>query len=139
MRCLQWQPAETGGACRATDGKHIGDVAKMSIDGAAVVHPAPHHLNKNQSEIARRILREINERLGFLQNVGLKYLTLSRITHSPVARASASGSASQIGSGLTGGAALDEPSIGLHQQDNSRLLDTLKRLRIGKFGGRRRA
>ncbi len=88
-------------------------------------------LTPSQSEIAERILKEINERLGFLKNVGLEYLTLSR------ASATLSGGesqrirlASQIGSGLTGVLyVLDEPSIGLHQRDNERLLATLRRLR----------
>src|SRR5207249_3073567 len=91
----------------------------------------PKALNAQQNEIATRILKEINERLGFLKNVGLDYLTLSR------ASATLSGGesqrirlASQIGSGLTGVLyVLDEPSIGLHQRDNARLLETLKRLR----------
>ena len=75
------------------DGKHIGDVAKMSIDACGEWFTQLHTtLNKNQNEIARRILREINERLGFLQNVGLEYLTLSRASRTPRAgRASASG------------------------------------------------
>ena len=88
-------------------------------------------LTPKQREIAARILKEINERLGFLKNVGLEYLTLSR------ASGTLSGGesqrirlASQIGSGLTGVLyVLDEPSIGLHQRDNDRLLATLKRLR----------
>ncbi len=90
-----------------------------------------HRLSPKQREIAKRILKEINERLGFLNNVGLEYLTLSR------ASGTLSGGesqrirlASQIGSGLTGVLyVLDEPSIGLHQRDNSRLLTTLERLR----------
>jgi excinuclease ABC subunit A len=89
------------------------------------------HLKPQAREIARRILREINERLGFLNDVGLDYLTLARSS------GSLSGGesqrirlASQIGSGLTGVLyVLDEPSIGLHQRDNDRLLATLKRLR----------
>ncbi len=88
-------------------------------------------LTQKQRDIAQRILKEINERLGFLKNVGLEYLTLSR------ASGTLSGGesqrirlASQIGSGLTGVLyVLDEPSIGLHQRDNDRLLATLKRLR----------
>jgi excinuclease ABC subunit A len=91
----------------------------------------PKHLSAKHREIAQRILKEINERLGFLQDVGLEYLTLSR------ASGTLSGGesqrirlASQIGSGLTGVLyVLDEPSIGLHQRDNRRLLDTLVRLR----------
>ncbi len=88
-------------------------------------------LTNKQLEIADRVLREINERLGFLNNVGLDYLTLSRSS------GTLSGGesqrirlASQIGSGLTGVLyVLDEPSIGLHQRDNDRLLQTLVRLR----------
>lgn len=89
------------------------------------------HLRPKDREIAYRILKEINERLGFLNAVGLEYLTLSR------GSGTLSGGesqrirlASQIGSGLTGVLyVLDEPSIGLHQRDNDRLLETLKRLR----------
>ncbi|MBV8427007.1 MAG: excinuclease ABC subunit UvrA [Hyphomicrobiales bacterium] len=91
----------------------------------------PGRLTSKQNEIAHRILKEINDRLRFLVDVGLEYLTLSR------ASATLSGGesqrirlASQIGSGLTGVLyVLDEPSIGLHQRDNARLLETLKRLR----------
>ena len=89
------------------------------------------HLRPKDREIARRILREINDRLGFLVDVGLDYLSLARSS------GTLSGGesqrirlASQIGSGLTGVLyVLDEPSIGLHQRDNDRLLTTLKRLR----------
>ena len=113
-------------------GLHISEVSAMSIDHAHDwFMELENHLSKQQREIARRILREINERLGFLRNVGLEYLTLSR------ASGTLSGGesqrirlASQIGSGLTGVLyVLDEPSIGLHQRDNARLLKTLKRLR----------
>ena len=113
-------------------GLHISEVARMSIDGASDwFGSVEDHLTAQRREIARRILREINERLGFLKNVGLEYLTLSR------ASATLSGGesqrirlASQIGSGLTGVLyVLDEPSIGLHQRDNNRLLATLIRLR----------
>ena len=113
-------------------GLHISEVAEMSIDHAHDWFSGLEaHLGKQQREIARRILREINERLGFLKNVGLEYLTLSR------ASGTLSGGesqrirlASQIGSGLTGVLyVLDEPSIGLHQRDNARLLKTLERLR----------
>src|SRR3989475_1053600 len=91
----------------------------------------PKALNAQQNEIAARVLKEIRERLSFLLDVGLNYLTLSR------ASGTLSGGesqrirlASQIGSGLTGVLyVLDEPSIGLHQRDNARLLETLKRLR----------
>ena len=113
-------------------GLNISQVAVMSIDRAADwFAKLDGVLTPKQSQIASLILREINERLGFLMNVGLEYLTLSR------ASATLSGGesqrirlASQIGSGLTGVLyVLDEPSIGLHQRDNQRLLETLKRLR----------
>jgi len=113
-------------------GKHVSEVTALSIDEARDWFGGlEKHLNKTQREIARRILREINERLGFLTNVGLEYLTLSRSS-----RTLSGGEsqrirlASQIGSGLTGVLyVLDEPSIGLHQRDNERLLATLERLR----------
>ena len=114
------------------DGRHIGQVAELSIlDVAAWFQALAPKLTRKQSEIAGRILKEINERLGFLVNVGLEYLTLSRNS------GTLSGGesqrirlASQIGSGLTGVLyVLDEPSIGLHQRDNARLLETLKSLR----------
>ncbi|WP_170570024.1 excinuclease ABC subunit UvrA [Ruegeria atlantica] len=113
-------------------GLHVGQVVQMSIKEAlAWVEAAPNHLSNQKNEIARAILKEIRERLGFLNNVGLEYLTLSRSS------GTLSGGesqrirlASQIGSGLTGVLyVLDEPSIGLHQRDNDRLLGTLKNLR----------
>jgi len=113
-------------------GLHISQVAGMSIIAAHDWFSAlPEKLSPKSREIAGRILREIDHRLGFLVDVGLEYLTLSR------ASATLSGGesqrirlASQIGSGLTGVLyVLDEPSIGLHQRDNARLLETLKRLR----------
>ena len=113
-------------------GLDITAVAEMSIlDVARWFGELDQHLTKKHREIAARILKEINERLGFLKNVGLEYLTLAR------ASGTLSGGesqrirlASQIGSGLTGVLyVLDEPSIGLHQRDNDRLLETLKRLR----------
>ena len=113
-------------------GLHAGDVVKMSIrDAADWCDTVPEHLSAQKNEIAKAILKEIRERLGFLNNVGLEYLTLSR------ASGTLSGGesqrirlASQIGSGLTGVLyVLDEPSIGLHQRDNDRLLETLKNLR----------
>ncbi len=113
-------------------GRHIGEVTELAIEAAAAWFEAlPAQLTAKQSEIASRILKEINERLGFLVNVGLSYLTLARDA------GSLSGGesqrirlASQIGSGLTGVLyVLDEPSIGLHQRDNHRLLETLKNLR----------
>jgi excinuclease ABC subunit A len=114
------------------DGKHIGQVSQMSIRGAGDWFDSlPSKLNDKQMEIAERILKEIRERLKFLNDVGLDYLTLSRNS------GTLSGGesqrirlASQIGSGLTGVLyVLDEPSIGLHQRDNARLLDTLRHLR----------
>ena len=113
-------------------GLHIGEVVQMSIKEAyAWVGCVPARLSKQKNEIARLILKEIRERLGFLNNVGLEYLTLARNA------GTLSGGesqrirlASQIGSGLTGVLyVLDEPSIGLHQRDNDRLLMTLKNLR----------
>ncbi|MFD0858347.1 excinuclease ABC subunit UvrA [Roseovarius aquimarinus] len=113
-------------------GLHIGQVVQMSIREALDwVTEAPASLSNQKQEIARAIFKEIRERLGFLNNVGLEYLTLSRNA------GTLSGGesqrirlASQIGSGLTGVLyVLDEPSIGLHQRDNDRLLQTLKNLR----------
>ncbi|ODM42529.1 excinuclease ABC subunit UvrA [Cereibacter johrii] len=113
-------------------GLHIGQVVQMSIKEAfAWIETVPGHLTAQKNEIARAILKEIRERLGFLVNVGLDYLSMSR------AAGTLSGGesqrirlASQIGSGLTGVLyVLDEPSIGLHQRDNDRLLTTLKNLR----------
>jgi len=113
-------------------GLHAGNVVQMSIAEAhAWISGVPDHLTQQKNEIARAILKEIRERLGFLVNVGLNYLSLSRNA------GTLSGGesqrirlASQIGSGLTGVLyVLDEPSIGLHQRDNDRLLTTLKNLR----------
>jgi excinuclease ABC subunit A len=113
-------------------GKHIGEVTDLSIRAANQwFAELPKTLTKQQTEIATRILKEIRERLQFLVDVGLDYLTLSRSS------GTLSGGesqrirlASQIGSGLTGVLyVLDEPSIGLHQRDNARLLETLKHLR----------
>ncbi len=114
------------------DRLHISQVAEFSVAQAAEWFGALNDkLRRKDQQIAERILKEINERLKFLVDVGLDYLTLSR------GSASLSGGesqrirlASQIGSGLTGVLyVLDEPSIGLHQRDNARLLETLKRLR----------
>jgi excinuclease ABC subunit A len=113
-------------------GHHVGQVVEKSIrEALAWVEGVPETLGVQKNEIARAILKEIRERLGFLNNVGLEYLTLSR------SAGTLSGGesqrirlASQIGSGLTGVLyVLDEPSIGLHQRDNDRLLTTLKNLR----------
>ncbi len=111
---------------------HVGQVVQMSIKEAYDwCQTVPEALSKQKNEIAHAILKEIRERLGFLNNVGLDYLTLSRNS------GTLSGGesqrirlASQIGSGLQGVLyVLDEPSIGLHQRDNDRLLTTLKNLR----------
>ncbi|MBV9571824.1 MAG: excinuclease ABC subunit UvrA [Alphaproteobacteria bacterium] len=113
-------------------GLHIGEVCEKSIRHADEwFRDVDKKLNKQQREIAARILKEIRERLRFLNNVGLDYLTLSRNS------GTLSGGesqrirlASQIGSGLTGVLyVLDEPSIGLHQRDNAKLLESLKGLR----------
>ncbi len=114
------------------DGQHIGEVSLLSVKAAIEwAENLPQKLDAKRNEIAHRILKEIVDRLAFLRDVGLDYLTLSR------ASGTLSGGesqrirlASQIGSGLTGVLyVLDEPSIGLHQRDNARLLDTLRRLR----------
>ncbi|WP_053368215.1 excinuclease ABC subunit UvrA [Bacillus sp. FJAT-27245] len=112
------------------NGKHVGEVTSLSVNEA---HQFFHSLDLTEKEmkIARLVLREIGERLGFLVNVGLDYLTLSR------AAGTLSGGeaqrirlATQIGSRLTGVLyILDEPSIGLHQRDNDRLIGTLKSMR----------
>ena len=118
--------------CVKIGGKHIGEISELSVRRAGEwFETVPKALNAQQNEIAARVLKEIRERLSFLLDVGLNYLTLAR------ASGTLSGGesqrirlASQIGSGLTGVLyVLDEPSIGLHQRDNARLLETLKRLR----------
>ena len=112
--------------------QHIGELVKYSISDSLIwINGISSNLTKQKNEIAAAIIKEIQERLGFLVNVGLNYLTLSRNS------GTLSGGesqrirlASQIGSGLTGVLyVLDEPSIGLHQRDNDRLLGTLKDLR----------
>ncbi len=137
---------QTAQACEACHGKRLNEKAlsvkvamtdiaaptAMSVNAAKEWFLAlPEQLTDTQNQIARAILKEINERLGFLDNVGLDYLNLDRTS------GTLSGGesqrirlASQIGSGLSGVLyVLDEPSIGLHQRDNDRLLETLKRLR----------
>ncbi|MEM6712637.1 MAG: excinuclease ABC subunit UvrA [Pseudomonadota bacterium] len=113
-------------------GQHIGEISQLSIrDANDWFDTLPEKLTEKQNAIAVRILKEIRDRLKFLNDVGLQYLTLSRSS------GTLSGGesqrirlASQIGSGLTGVLyVLDEPSIGLHQRDNDRLLETLKHLR----------
>ncbi len=137
---LASRPCETCGGKRLrpealavrVGGRDISEVAALSIGEAGRWFAGlEDELTPKQREIAARILREINDRLGFLNNVGLDYLSLDR------ASGTLSGGesqrirlASQIGSGLTGVLyVLDEPSIGLHQRDNDRLLATLRRLR----------
>ncbi|WP_435417264.1 excinuclease ABC subunit UvrA [Parerythrobacter aurantius] len=134
------QPCETCGGKRLNEkalsvkvaGTDIATSVKMSVaDAKAWFLGLEAQLTDTQQQIARAILKEINERLGFLDNVGLDYLNLDRTS------GTLSGGesqrirlASQIGSGLSGVLyVLDEPSIGLHQKDNDRLLETLKRLR----------
>ena len=118
--------------CVKIAGKHIGQWPRCRSSAQANGSPScPRSSTPKQNEIAVRVLKEIRERLNFLVDVGLDYLTLSR------GSGTLSGGesqrirlATQIGSGLTGVLyVLDEPSIGLHQRDNARLLDTLKRLR----------
>ncbi|MDA9918306.1 excinuclease ABC subunit UvrA [Erythrobacter sp.] len=134
------QPCETCGGKRLNEkslavkvaGTDIATPTTMSVSDAKDWFLAlDAKLTDQQSQIAKAILKEINERLGFLDNVGLDYLNLDRTS------GTLSGGesqrirlASQIGSGLSGVLyVLDEPSIGLHQRDNDRLLETLKRLR----------
>ncbi len=118
--------------CVKIDNQNISEVTKKSITDAKIWFSSLNEkLNEKEKKIAQHILKEINERLDFLLNVGLDYLTLSRES------GTLSGGesqrirlASQIGSGLTGVLyVLDEPSIGLHQKDNVKLINALKRLR----------
>ncbi|MFC3098278.1 excinuclease ABC subunit UvrA [Alteraurantiacibacter palmitatis] len=134
------QPCETCNGARLNEkalcvkvaGTSIADPVRLSVaDALAFFTALPGKLTDTQNQIARAILKEIVERLGFLNNVGLDYLNLDRTS------GTLSGGesqrirlASQIGSGLSGVLyVLDEPSIGLHQRDNDMLLATLKRLR----------
>ncbi|MDN5247742.1 MAG: excinuclease ABC subunit UvrA [Wolbachia endosymbiont of Tyrophagus putrescentiae] len=112
--------------------KHVGEVARLSVDESLDwFKKLPEKLTEQQKQISEKILNEIIKRLTFLKDVGLEYLTIDRES------STLSGGesqrirlASQIGSGLTGVLyVLDEPSIGLHQCDNDRLIDTLKNLR----------
>ena len=118
--------------CIKIDGHHIGEASHLTIAKALEWFTnLPNKLNATHNKIADRVLKEIRERIGFLNNVGLEYLTLARES------GTLSGGesqrirlASQIGSGLTGVLyVLDEPSIGLHQRDNDKLIKTLKHLR----------
>lgn len=123
---------KTEALCIKIADNHIGQVSDMTIiDSLNWFKNLPNKLSETHNKIAERVLREITERLGFLNNVGLEYLTLARES------GTLSGGesqrirlASQIGSGLTGILyVLDEPSIGLHQRDNNKLIKTLEHLR----------
>ncbi len=118
--------------CVKINGMDIIDVCDMPIeDSYNWFVDLPNHLTKQENDIARMVLREITSRLLFLKNVGLGYLTMSRMSGTlSGGEAQRIRLASQIGSGLSGVLyVLDEPSIGLHQSDNDKLLDTLKMLR----------
>lgn len=118
--------------CVKIAGKHIGEICQMTIENASTwIEELPNNLNKKDNAIAERVIQELVRRIGFLNNVGLDYLTLARKS------GTLSGGesqrirlASQIGAGLSGVLyVLDEPSIGLHQCDNTKLLKTLKSLK----------
>ena len=118
--------------CVKINNLHISEVTEKSITEAQKwFKDLENNLSKRDLKIAEHILKEINERLNFLLNVGLDYLTLSRRSGTlSGGEAQRIRLASQIGSGLTGVLyVLDEPSIGLHQKDNVKLIDALKRLR----------
>ncbi len=118
--------------CVKINNLNISEVTKKSIlDAAEWFKNLDKNLDKRQFKIAEHVLKEINERLNFLLNVGLDYLTLSRESGTlSGGEAQRIRLASQIGSGLTGVLyVLDEPSIGLHQKDNVKLINALKRLR----------
>lgn len=118
--------------CVKINGFDIMDACDLAVDDSlAWFTDLPNHLTQKENDIARVILREITSRLQFLQNVGLGYLTLSRMAGTlSGGEAQRIRLASQIGSGLSGVLyVLDEPSIGLHQSDNDKLLETLKMLR----------
>ncbi len=114
------------------DGLHIGEVSKLSVEKSVEwfdrLEPK---LTSMQKQISERLLKEITRRLGFLRNVGLEYLTINRQAGTlSGGEAQRIRLASQIGSGLSGVLyVLDEPSIGLHQSDNDKLITTLKNLR----------
>lgn len=118
--------------CIKINGADIIDVCDMPIDDSYTwFMNLPNHLSKQENDIAKMVLREITSRLFFLKNVGLGYLTMSRMAGTlSGGEAQRIRLASQIGSGLSGVLyVLDEPSIGLHQSDNDKLLETLKMLR----------
>jgi excinuclease ABC subunit A len=111
---------------------HIGEVSSMSVEKSIEwFKDLPKYLTSMQKQIAERLLKEITRRLGFLSNVGLEYLTINREAGTlSGGEAQRIRLASQIGSGLSGVLyVLDEPSIGLHQSDNDKLIGTLKNLR----------
>ena len=112
-------------------GLNIVDVCDLGVDDALDLFTHKLKLTEQETTIARLILKEINARLGFMSNVGLNYLELGRAANTlSGGEAQRIRLATQIGSGLQGVLyVLDEPSIGLHQRDNDRLIDTLKRLR----------
>lgn len=114
------------------DGIHVGELSRLSIERAVDwFENLPKKLTSTQNQIAERLLKEITRRLGFLRNVGLEYLTVNREAGTlSGGEAQRIRLASQIGSGLSGVIyVLDEPSIGLHQSDNDKLIATLKNLR----------
>ena len=118
--------------CIKINGFDIIDACDLSVsDSLRWFRDLPNHLSAQENDIAKIVLREITDRLHFLENVGLGYLTLSRMAGTlSGGEAQRIRLASQIGSGLSGVLyVLDEPSIGLHQSDNDKLLDTLKMLR----------
>jgi excinuclease ABC subunit A len=112
------------------DGKNISEICELSIADCATFLKQI-KLNKREAQIAERVMKEVNARLGFLLDVGLDYLSLARPAGSlSGGEAQRIRLATQIGSGLVGVLyVLDEPSIGLHQRDNKRLIETLTRLR----------
>jgi excinuclease ABC subunit A len=113
-------------------GLHVGEVSRMSVEKSIEwFNELPKKLNSMQKQISERLLKEITRRLGFLGNVGLEYLTINREAGTlSGGEAQRIRLASQIGSGLSGVLyVLDEPSIGLHQSDNDKLITTLKNLR----------
>ena len=112
-------------------GLNIVDICDLGVDDALDLFTHKLKLTEQETMIARLILKEINARLGFMSNVGLNYLELGRAANTlSGGEAQRIRLATQIGSGLQGVLyVLDEPSIGLHQRDNDRLIDTLKRLR----------
>ncbi len=118
--------------CVKIDGHHIGNVCEKTIEEAKVwIETLPAKLTKTQNAIGERVLQELVRRIGFLNNVGLDYLTLNRKSGTlSGGEAQRIRLASQIGAGLSGVLyVLDEPSIGLHQRDNGKLINTLKGLK----------